>query len=69
MSPEFCEDYFISKAIPNYLQMYIQEESFVDDALPLERLDRYISDWMHSSTRERQKCYLDLLSTLLNKED
>ena len=67
ISPELFEDCILSKAMPMYLRMHIEEEAFVD-ALPRGRFNRYIREWMNPRVAERRKCYLDRLSNLLNKE-
>ena len=41
ISPELFEDCILSKAMPMYLRMHIEEEAFID-ALPRGRLNRYI---------------------------
>ena len=67
ISHELFEDYILSKAMPMYLRMHIDEQPFID-ALPRGRFNRYIREWMNPSMDEKRKCYLDRLSNLLNKE-
>ena len=67
ISPELFEDYILSKAMPMYLRMHIEEEAFID-AFPRGRFNKYIREWMNSSMDEKRKCYFDRLSNLLNKE-
>ena len=67
ISSELFEDYILSKAMPMYLRMHIDEQPFID-ALPRGRFSKYIREWMNSSMDEKRKCYLDRLSNLLNKD-
>ena len=67
ISSELFEDCILSKAMPMYLRMHIDEEAFIH-ALPRGRFNRYIREWMNPRVAERRKCYLDRLSNLLNKE-
>jgi hypothetical protein len=67
ISPELFEDYILSKAMPMYLRMHIDEQPLID-ALPRGRFNKYIREWMNSAMDEKRKCYLDRLSNLLNKE-
>ena len=60
---ELFDDYILSKAMPMYLRMHVQERTFID-APPKGRFRRHVNDWMNSSTDERRQCYLDRLSTL-----
>jgi hypothetical protein len=67
ISPELFEDYILDKAMPMYLRMHIEEQALID-ALPQGRFNHYVNDWMNPSREDRRQCYLDRLSTLLNKE-
>ena len=65
-SPELFDDYILSKAMPMYLQLHVTGPSFID-ALPRGRFNKYISDWMKSMSDGKRQCYLDRLSSLLQK--
>ena len=67
ISPEPFEDYILSKAMPIYLRMHIDEQPLIN-ALPRGRFNKYIREWINSSMDEKRKCYLDRLLNLLNKE-
>ena len=67
ISSELYEDYILSKAMPMYLRMHVDEQPFID-ALPQGRFNKYIREWMNSSMDEKRKCYLARLSNLLNNE-
>jgi hypothetical protein len=47
--------------------MHIEEQALIG-ALPQGRFNHYVNDWMNPSREDRRQCYLDRLSTLLNKE-
>jgi hypothetical protein len=67
ISPELFEDCILSKAMPIYLRMHIEEEAFIN-AVPRGRFNKYIHDWMISSMDKGHKCYPDLLSTVLTNQ-
>ena len=67
MSSEPFEDYILSKAMPMYLRMHVDEQPLIN-AFPRGRFNKHIREWMNSSMHEKRKCYLDRLSNLLNKE-
>ena len=67
ITPELFEDYILSKAMPMFLRMHIEDGSHIV-ALPQGRFPKRVSDWMTLSTDERRKCFLDRLSSLLNKQ-
>ena len=67
ISSELFENYILSKAMPMYLRMHIDEQPLIN-AFPRGRFNKYIHEWMNSSIDEKRKCYLDRLSNLLNEE-
>ncbi len=66
--PDLLEDYILSKAMPMYMRMHTEGKPFIK-ALPRGQLNNYVRNWMNDTQCERQKCYMDLLSELLNKEN
>jgi hypothetical protein len=67
VSPEFFENYILTKAMLMYLRMHMEEEHFID-ALPRGRPNNYIRKWINSATNVHCKCYLDRLTTFLSSE-
>ncbi|CAF3067517.1 unnamed protein product [Rotaria sp. Silwood2] len=66
ISPELFEFYILSKAMPMYLQMHIEETPFID-ALRRGRPNSYIRNWMQWNNHTHpHKCYLDHLSAFLS---
>jgi len=67
VSPEFFENYILTKAMPMYLRMHMEEEHFIA-ALPRSRPNNHIRQWITSTTNEHCKCYLDRFTNFLSKE-
>jgi hypothetical protein len=68
ISPELFDDYILDKAMPMYLRMHIAGPPFID-ALPCGRFNYYVSNWINPPMEDRRQCYLDHLSTFLNKQN
>ena len=64
ITPELFDDYILSKAMPMYLRMRVQDRTFIE-ALPKGRFRKHVNNWMYPSTNERRQCYLDRLSISL----
>ena len=63
--PELFEYYTLSKAMPMYLRMHI-EESFID-AFPCGRFNKYVKDWITEELLHTQTCYMNQLSRFSTK--
>jgi hypothetical protein len=67
VSPELFEQYILTKVMPMYLRMHMEEDHFID-ALPSGRQSNYILQSIHSDANEQRKCYLDRVNDFLSEE-
>ena len=66
VSPEHFESYILSKTMPMYLQMHMEDAHFIP-ALPRGRPNNYIRRWINRDRSEQQhKSYLDQLFDFLS---
>ncbi len=66
-SSELFEHYILTKAMPMYIRMHMEEQHFIATP-PRGRLNNHIRQCITSATNEHCKCYLDRLTTFLSKE-